>query len=214
MWRRSLELLQTHFGSSIGSGVLRTLGFLAAALVVVELCSHASVPDHSGNFSQKELLANTEMLLAADAPASVSVVPKLPRSLSRPGSQVDPSSPDQAMTDANADASLFSGETVSSKMLMMGSSGADRGCSRRACPSGDAFRRDAETQAPPYSEKAAGSRAAAATKTVLVAAPSLVIASLGRAGKAAIICLSDGYRCARDVRRWHMADVQPIGWQV
>ena len=120
MWRKSLELLQTHFGSSIGSGVLRTLGFLAAALVVVELCSHASVPDHSGNFSQKELLANTEMPLAPDAPASVSVVPKLPRSLSRPGSQVDPSSPDQAMTDANADPSFFSGETVSSKMLMMG----------------------------------------------------------------------------------------------
>ena len=120
MWRRSLELLQTHFGSSGGSGVLRTLGFLAAALVVVELCSHASVPDHSGNFSQKDLLANTEMLLAPDAPTSVSVVPKLPRSLSRPGSQVDLSSSDQAMTEANADASLFSGETVSSKMLMMG----------------------------------------------------------------------------------------------
>ena len=120
MWRRSLELLQTHFGSSVGSGVLRTLGFLAAALVVVELCSHASVPDHSGNFSQKDLLANTEMLLAPDAPTSVSVVPKLPRSLSRPGSQVDLSSSDQAMTEANADASLFSGGTVSSKMLMMG----------------------------------------------------------------------------------------------
>ena len=44
----------------------------------------------------------------------------------------------------------------------------------------DAFRRDTETQAeaPAYSAKAAGSRAAAATETVLVAAPSLVIASL------------------------------------
>jgi hypothetical protein len=29
-----------------------------------------------------------------------------------------------------------------------------------------------------------------------VAAPSMVTASLGRARKAAIICLSDGYRCA------------------
>ena len=120
MWRRSLELLQTHLRSAVGSGVLRTLGFLAAALVAVEICSHASVPDHSGNFFQKEVLANTEMPLAPDAPTSVSVVPKLPRSLSTPGSQADLSSPHHAMTEANADASLFSGETVSSKMLMMG----------------------------------------------------------------------------------------------
>ena len=58
--------------------------------------------------------------------------------------------------------------------------GADCGCSRRTGLSGDAFRRDTETQAeaPAYSAKAAGSRAAAATETVLVAAPSLVIASL------------------------------------
>ena len=201
MWRKSLELLQTHFGSSIGSGVLRTLGFLAAALVVVELCSHASVPDHSGNFSQKELLANTEMLLAPDAPASVSVVPKLPRSLSRPGSQVDPSSPDQAMTDANADASfILRGDRLEQDAHDGVFCGADRGCSRRACLSGDAFHRDAETQTPPYSAEAAGSPAAAATETVLVAAPSMVIASLGRAGKAVIICLSGGYRYARDVR--------------
>ena len=124
MWRRSLELLQTHLRSAVGSDVLRTLGFLAAALVAVEICSHASVPDHSGNFSQKEVLANTEMLLAPDAPTSVSVVPKLPRSLSTPGSQAEPSSPHHATTDANADASLFSGETVSSKMLMMGYSAA------------------------------------------------------------------------------------------
>ena len=120
MWRRSLELLQTNFRSAVGSGVLRTLGFLAAALVAVKICSHASVPDHSGNFSQKEVLANTEMPLAPDAPTSVSVVPKLPRSLSTPGSQADLPSPHHAMTDASADASLFSGETVSSKMLMMG----------------------------------------------------------------------------------------------
>ena len=119
MWRRSLELLQTHLRSAVGSDVLRTLGFLAAALVAVEICSRASVPDHSGNFSQKEVLANTEMPLAPDAPTSVSVVPKLPRSLSTPGSQADLSSPDH-LTEANTDASLFSGETVSSKMLMMG----------------------------------------------------------------------------------------------
>ena len=120
MWRRSLELLQTHLRSAIGSGVLRTLGFLAAALVAVEICSHTSVPDHSGNFSQKEILANTEAPLDPDAPTSVSVVPKLPRSLSTPGSQADHSRPHHAMTEANADASLFSGDTVSSKMLMMG----------------------------------------------------------------------------------------------
>ena len=118
MWRRSLDLLQTHLRSAVGSGVLRALGFLTAALIAVEICSRASLPDHSGNFSQKEVLANTEMPLAPAAPTSVSVVPKLPRSLSTPGSQADLSSPD--LTEANADASLFSGETVSSKMLMMG----------------------------------------------------------------------------------------------
>ena len=118
MWRRSLDLLQTHLRSAVGSDVLRTLGFLAAALIAVEICSRASLPDHSGNFSQKEVLANTEMPLAPAAPTSVSVVPKLPRSLSTPGSQADLSSPD--LTEANTDASLFSGETVSSKMLMMG----------------------------------------------------------------------------------------------
>ena len=122
MWRRSLELLQTHLRSAIGSGALRTLGFLAGALVAVEICSHASMPTHSGNFSQKEVLANTEMPLALDAPTSVSVVRKLPRSLSTPGSQVDLPSPHHGMSDASADASLFSGETVSSKMLMMGNS--------------------------------------------------------------------------------------------
>ena len=119
VWRRPLELLQTHFRSRVSSGVLIALGFLAAALVAVEICSHASVPAHSGNLSQKEVLANTEMPLALDAPTSVSVVPKLPGSLS-PGSQVDLPSPHNPMTDANADASLFSDETVSSKMLMMG----------------------------------------------------------------------------------------------
>ena len=120
MWRRSLELLQTRLRSAIGSSVLGTLGFLSGALVVVEICSHASVPAHSGNFSQNKVLANTEMPLALDAPTSVSVVPKLRRSLSTPGSQADLPSPHHAMTDASADASLFSGETVSSKMLMMG----------------------------------------------------------------------------------------------
>ena len=122
MWRRSLELLQTRLRSAIGSSVLRTFGFLAGALVAVEICSHALMPTHSGNFSQKEVLANTEMPLALDAPTSVSVVPKPPRSLSTPGSQADLPSPHHAMSDASADASLFSGETVSSKMLMMGNS--------------------------------------------------------------------------------------------
>ena len=122
MWRRSLELLQRRLRSAIGSGALRTLGFLAGALVAVEICSHASMPAHSGNLSQKEVLANTEMPHALDAPTSVSVVPKLPSSLSAHGSQADFPSPHHAMTDASADASLFSGETVSSKMLMMGNS--------------------------------------------------------------------------------------------
>jgi hypothetical protein len=120
VWRKTLELLHMHFRSRVSSGVLITLGFLAAALVSVEICSHASVPDHSGNFSPEEVFANTEMLLAPDAPTSVSVVRKLARSLSTPGSQADPVRPHNAMTNANAEASLFSGETVSSKMLMMG----------------------------------------------------------------------------------------------
>ena len=179
IWRRP-ELLQRHFRSRVRSGVLIALGFLAAALVAVEVCSHASVPAHSGNFSQIEVLANTEMPLALDAPTSVSVVRKLPTSLSTPGSQANLPSPHHAMTDESADASLFSGETVSSKMLNGVFYGADCGCSCRTCLPGDAFRRDAETQteAPPYNAKAAGSRAAAATETVVVAAPSLVIASL------------------------------------
>ena len=120
IWRRPPELLQTHFRSRVSSGVLIALGFLAAALVAVEVCSHASVPAHSGNFSQIEVLANTEMPLALDAPTSVSVVRKLPTSLSTPGSQANLPSPHHAMTDESAGASLFSGETVSSKMLMMG----------------------------------------------------------------------------------------------
>ena len=122
VWRRSLESLHTQVGSPISSGVLKTLAFLAAALVTLEICSHASVSDHSGNSSPEKVLANTEMLLARDLPKSVSVVPKLPRPLPTPGSQADPSIPYNAMTNANAEASLFSGETVSSKMLMMGSS--------------------------------------------------------------------------------------------
>src|SRR6478672_7708137 len=117
VWRRSLELLQTQLGLQVSSGVLKILGFLAAALVSVEICSHASVSDHSGNSSPGKVLANKEMLLARDLPTSVSVVP-----LPTPGSQADPSIPYNAMTNANAEASLFSGETVSSKMLMMGSS--------------------------------------------------------------------------------------------
>jgi hypothetical protein len=120
VWRRSLELLQTYFRTPVSSGVLTTLGFLAAAFASVEICSHASVPDHSSNFSPEEVLADTEMLLAPDAPTSVSVVPKLPRSLPTPGSQADLSIPHNAMTNANTEAPLFSGETVSSKMLMMG----------------------------------------------------------------------------------------------
>jgi hypothetical protein len=120
VWRRSLELLQTQLGLQVSSGVLKILGFLAAALVSVEICSHASVSDHSGNSSPGKVLANKEMLLARDLPTSVSVVPKLPRPLPTPGSQADPSIPYNAMTNANAEASLFSGETVSSKMLMMG----------------------------------------------------------------------------------------------
>jgi hypothetical protein len=61
-----------------------------------------------------------------------------------------------------------------------------------------AFRRDTETQAeaPAYSAKAAGSRVGARTETVLVATPSLVIASLvGRKGRGNLLVA--WYRCAR-----------------
>lgn len=115
VWRRSLELLQTHLRLPVSSVVLMMLGFLAAALVSVEICFDASVPDHSGNFSPEEVLANTEVMLAPAPPTTVSVVTKLPRPLPTP----DLSIPHNAMT-SNAEASLFSGETVSSKMLMMG----------------------------------------------------------------------------------------------
>jgi hypothetical protein len=133
VWRSPLELLQTRFRSRVSSGVLIALGFLAAALVSVEICSHASVSDHSGNFSQEQVLATTEML-APDAPTSVSVVRKLPRSLSTPGSRDDPLSLNNAMTNENAEASLFSGETVSSKMLMMGFSSAPTTAAASAAP--------------------------------------------------------------------------------
>jgi len=119
VWRRPLEWLQTHYRSSVGSGVLGTIGFLAAAIVAVEISSHASVRDHSGNLSPREVLANTEMLFAPGVPTRVSVVPKQPRSVSTPRSQADPSGRYKATTNAKAESSLFSGETVSSKMLMM-----------------------------------------------------------------------------------------------
>jgi hypothetical protein len=93
VWRTSLELLQTQLGLPVSSGVLKILGFLAAALVSVEICSHASVSDHSGNSSPEKVLANTEMLLARDLPTSVSVVPKLPRPLPTPGSRPTHQSP-------------------------------------------------------------------------------------------------------------------------
>ena len=134
VWHRPLELLQTHFRSRVSSGVLIALGFLAAALVSAEICSHASVSDNSGNFFQEQVLANTEMLLAPGAPTSVSVVRKLPRSPSTPGSQTDPLSLHHAMTNENAEASLFSGETVSSKMLMMGFSTVPTAAAAAAAP--------------------------------------------------------------------------------
>lgn len=118
VWRRSLELLQTQLRLPVSSGVLMILGLLAAALVSVETCCRTSVPDHSG--TPGEVLADTQVPLAPDAPTNESVVPKLPHRLPTPGSQADPSIANNAMTNTNGEASLFSGETVSSKMLMTG----------------------------------------------------------------------------------------------
>ena len=116
--RRGIEALQTRLSSPIGSRVLKTLGFLAATLISVEICSQASVPDGSGNFSPDEVLAHTEMLLAPTAATNVSVVPKMPRALSPAASEADPSGSDNVMTNVNPEPLLLSGETVSSKMLM------------------------------------------------------------------------------------------------
>ncbi|MGO8841745.1 MAG: hypothetical protein ACLQF1_11600 [Methyloceanibacter sp.] len=49
-WRRFIELLQAHFLSPVSSLVFKTLGFLAAAVISAEICSHASEPNGSDNF--------------------------------------------------------------------------------------------------------------------------------------------------------------------
>lgn len=119
IWR-SIEIFQAHLPPPVSSRVVTTLGFLAAAIVSAEICSHPSAPDGSGNFPPDEVLANTEILLAPAAAASVSEVPKMPRALPRAASQAPALGPNIAMTDANSETSLLSGENVLSMMLMTG----------------------------------------------------------------------------------------------
>jgi hypothetical protein len=111
-WGRGIETLQVRLSSPIGSRFLKTLGLLAAALVSIEICSQASVPEGSGNFSSDEDLAHAEMLLAPTAAMTVSIVP------SPAAPKAVPSDSDNAMIKAYPEPLLFSGETVSSKMLM------------------------------------------------------------------------------------------------
>lgn len=117
-WGRGIETLQVRLSSPIGSRFLKTLGLLAAALVSIEICSQASVPEGSGNFSSGEDLAHAEMPLAPTAATTVSIVPKTPRPSSPAASKAVPSDSDNAMSKAYPEPLLFSGETVSSKMLM------------------------------------------------------------------------------------------------
>ena len=118
-WRRFIELLQAHFPSPVSSRVLKTLGLLVAAVVSAEICSHASAPNGSDNFPPDEVLANTEILPAL-APTSVSVVPKMPGSLSQAAAQAVPLGLDIATTNVSSEPSLPSGENVSSMILMAG----------------------------------------------------------------------------------------------
>lgn len=118
VWRRFIELLQAHFPSPVSSRVLKTLGFLVAAVVSAEICSHAA-PNGSDNFPPDEFLANTEVL-PAPAPTSVSVVPKMPGSLSQAAAQAVPLGLDSATTNVSSEPSFPSGENVSSMILMAG----------------------------------------------------------------------------------------------
>jgi hypothetical protein len=119
VWRRFIKLLQAHFPSPVSSRVLKTLGFLAAAVVSAEICSHASAPNRSDNFPPDEVLANTE-ILPAPAPTSVSLVPKMPRLLSQAASQAVPLGLDIATTNVSSEPSLPFTENVSSMILMAG----------------------------------------------------------------------------------------------
>jgi hypothetical protein len=88
-WSGSIETLKAHLPVQIRSRVVKTLGFLAVALVSAEIGSHASVPDASGICAHDEVSA-TEMMPAAAAEASGSEVPKMPRSVAPAASQHDP----------------------------------------------------------------------------------------------------------------------------
>jgi hypothetical protein len=120
VWRKYLELHRTQFRLLVSSGALVILGFLAVALVSIKIWSYVPVSDNSGNSYTEKVLANTGMLPAPDVSTNVSVVRKLTSLIPTPGSGADLSITHNAITNANAEASLFSGETVSSKMLMMG----------------------------------------------------------------------------------------------
>jgi hypothetical protein len=118
VWRRFIELLQAYFPSPVSSRVLKTLGFLAAAVVSAEICSHASAPNGSDNFPPDEVLATAEILPAPAAAANVSVVPKMPRSVPPAASQQPPLGLDVVMSTACSEQLLLCGENVPSMMLM------------------------------------------------------------------------------------------------
>lgn len=115
---RSIETLKACLSTQVRSRVVKTLGFLAAALVSAEIGSQASVPDASGIFPHDEVSARTEIMPAAAAEARVSVVPKMPRSIPPVASEHAPLGLDIVLTTASSEPLLLSGENVPSMMLM------------------------------------------------------------------------------------------------
>lgn len=117
-WSRSIETLKVYLSAQGRSRVVKTLGFLAAALVSAEIGSQASVPDASDIFPHDEISAKTEIMSVAAAESRVSVVPKMPRSVPPAASQRAPLGLDIVMTTATSEALSLSGENVPSMMLM------------------------------------------------------------------------------------------------
>jgi hypothetical protein len=115
---RLIETPNVHLSAQGRSRLVKTLGFLAAALVSAEIGSQASVPDAPAIFPHDEISAETEIMSAATAEARVSVVPKMPASVPPAASQRAPLGLDIVTTTANSEGLSLSGENVPSMMLM------------------------------------------------------------------------------------------------
>lgn len=115
---RFIETPKVPLSAQGRSRVVKTLGFLAAALLSAEIGSQASVPDAPAIFPLDEISAETEIMSAATTEATVSVVPKMPASVPPAASQGAPLGLDIVMTTASSEALSLSGENVPSMMLM------------------------------------------------------------------------------------------------